>query len=582
MTIHEPYTRVQEIESMLQLAYELRVNNLEQSVALTSAAITLSKEQNQPALVAKGNNRLGLYCMILGKFEEAVLYSEKALAYYEKVQDLGGVANAKYNIAGVHYKTDHFHVGFQFLLDCIAIYQKLGDAHNESRSQKSIGTIYEWFGDVDSAVAAYSRAIELGKIVDDLNLQSNAYNPLSGIYLKQGKVDLALSVIEKSITIKKQTQDVRGLAFALYGRGKVFLHQKRMELALIDLTDSLRLHLEMGDKLGLTMVYNKLGLLHLEIGDYPQARVYLLKAWNTATTYNIGFIRYKSLYHLHLVARKEGKLEEALDLLDQFMKVKESTINGYTYNVIKSYKMLSRMKDLEKEAEVHRDRREIIERKNAELDSFFYRVSHDLRGPISSLLGLHNLVKLEIMDSTARQYFDMYQSQIMRINNIVMDLINLTRMNNAEENKVRINFHSLLDECITAYKYLENFPHIRFIREVDPEIEFNSEWAIVNTILQNLIENAIKYAQIGSEPFVKISITKCEKELHIQVADNGMGIDPVFQSQVFNMFFRANDRVQGTGLGLYILKRAVERLHGTVNFKSQLHVGTVFYVALPL
>jgi signal transduction histidine kinase len=61
-----------------------------------------------------------------------------------------------------------------------------------------------------------------------------------------------------------------------------------------------------------------------------------------------------------------------------------------------------------------------------------------------------------------------------------------------------------------------------------------------------------------------------------------MGIDPVFQSQVFNMFFRANDRVQGTGLGLYILKRAVERLSGSVNFKSQLHIGTVFYVALPL
>jgi signal transduction histidine kinase len=170
----------------------------------------------------------------------------------------------------------------------------------------------------------------------------------------------------------------------------------------------------------------------------------------------------------------------------------------------------------------------------------------------------------------------------MRINSIVLDLINLTRMNNAEENKVRINFHSLLDECINAHQYLDNFSQIRFVKEVDPRIEFSSEWAIVNTILQNLIENAIKYAQIGNDPFVKISITKSDKELHIQVADNGMGIDPVFQSQVFNMFFRANDRIQGTGLGLYILKRAVERLQGTVTFESQLFVGTVFNVVLPL
>jgi signal transduction histidine kinase len=520
--------------------------------------------------------------MIRGSYANALSCSEKALEYYEDVHDMQGIADAKYNIAGVHYKTDNFHLGFQYLLDCILLYQRIGDVANESRSHKSIGTIYEWFGDTDNAVASYMRAIETAKIANDLNLESNAYHPLSGIYLKQGKVELALDIIEQSIAIKRRTNDIRGLAFALYGRGKVFLHQRQMDQALVDLRESLRIQLEMGDKLGLTMVYNKLGLLYLESGDYSQARTYLLQAWNTASTYNIGFIRYKSLYHLHLVARKEGKLEEALDLLDQYMKVKEATINGYTYNVIKSYATLTRVKDLEKEAQAQRDRSEIIERKNAELDSFFYRVSHDLRGPISSLIGLHNLVKHEVTDPTARQYFDMYQSQIMRINSIVLDLINLTRMNNAEENKVRINFHSLLDECINAHQYLDNFSQIRFVKEVDPRIEFSSEWAIVNTILQNLIENAIKYAQIGNDPFVKISITKSDKELHIQVADNGMGIDPVFQSQVFNMFFRANDRIQGTGLGLYILKRAVERLQGTVTFESQLFVGTVFNVVLPL
>jgi signal transduction histidine kinase len=582
MTVQEPYTRAKEIESTLQIAYELRVSNLEQSIALTSSAIEVASEAKLEALVAKGNNRLGLYCMILGKFDEAAGYSEKALAYFEKVQDLAGIADAKYNIAGVHYKTDNFHLGFQYLLDCIAIYQELDDPYNESRALKSIGTIYEWFGDIDNAVAAYRRATEMAKLVNDLNLESNAYNPLSGIYLKQGKLDLALSTIEKSISIKEKTQDIRGLAFALYGRGKVFLKLNKIDQALRDFEECLRIQLLMGDKLGLTMVYNKLGVLFLESGDYDNARLNLQKAWHTADTYNIAFIRYKSLYHLHLVARREGKLEEALDFLDRYTKLKEETINGYTYNVIKSYKVLARVKDLEKEAEAQRDQTEIIERKNAELDSFFYRVSHDLRGPISSLLGLHNLVKHEITDTAARRYFDMYQSQILRINSIVLDLINLTRMNNAEDNKVKINFHALLNDCINAYQYLENFPRIQFIREVDAEIEFASEWAIINTILQNLIENAIKYAQVGNDPFVKISITKSENALHIQVADNGMGIDPAFQSQVFNMFFRANDRIQGTGLGLYILKRAVERLQGTVDFKSQLHVGTVFYVTLPV
>jgi signal transduction histidine kinase len=209
-------------------------------------------------------------------------------------------------------------------------------------------------------------------------------------------------------------------------------------------------------------------------------------------------------------------------------------------------------------------------------------VSHDLKGPISSLLGLHNLVKLEIKDENAQQYFEMYQSQIMRINNIVMDLINLTRMNHTTSNLVKIDFELLLQECISAYHYLHNYGSINFIREIDKGIEFYSEWAIINTILQNLIENSIKYSFPAKESFIRISITQKEEHVKIEVEDNGIGIDPDFQTKIFDMFFRANDRVDGTGLGLYILKRAVERLHGEVKFTSELHVGSTFTVTLPL
>jgi signal transduction histidine kinase len=268
--------------------------------------------------------------------------------------------------------------------------------------------------------------------------------------------------------------------------------------------------------------------------------------------------------------------------LNQYLILKESIINSHTYNVIKSYETISKVKSLEHEAEVQRSKTEIIEKKNAELDSFFYRVSHDLKGPISSLLGLHNLVKLEIKDRTAQQYFEMYQSQIMRINNIVMDLINITRMNHASTNLVRIDFDLLLDECINAYHYLHNYSSIKFIREIDKNIEFYSEWAIINTILQNLIENAIKYSNPDCEPFVRIVITQNDFKLKIEVQDNGVGIAPSYQEKIFDMFFRANDRIEGTGLGLYILKRAVERLNGEVQFSSKELVGSTFTVLLPV
>lgn len=567
---------------LLRKAYALRINDLEASIALAERAELIGNEIHDYNLLAHARNHLGLFYMVLGKFEESKKFAQQALIFFERNNNLKGIADAKYSLASIHYKTNHFHQGLEDLLDCLYIYQKLNDHYNEARTLKSLGTIYEYFGDQENAINAYLNSIQAGKLANDPNLESNAYNPLSGIYLKRGLHDQALTTIEKSILIKKQSNDVRGLAFALYGRGKVFIKVGKPDDALLDLNECLRLQTQMGDKLGIAMAFNKLGILFYDLRQYDQARHHLINAKKIAEQYNMQVIRYKSLYNLHLVAKAENKSDEALQHLSEYLTLKESIINNHTYNVIKSYKAITKVKALEHEAEVQRSKTEIIEKKNAELDSFFYRVSHDLKGPISSLLGLNNLVKIEIRDESARQYFEMYQSQIMRINNIVMDLINLTRMNHSTTSLVRIDFEILLQECINAYHYLQNYKSIKFIKTIGKGIEFYSEWAIINTILQNLIENAIKYSFPARESFVRISIEQEDERLKIEVEDNGIGIDPDFQAKIFDMFFRANDQVDGTGLGLYILKRAVERLQGEVQFKSEVYVGSTFTVILPL
>ena len=572
----------QEVESLLKEAYAARVSNLDTSIALAKKALALAQDLADLGLIADANNHLGLFHMITGKFEEAKNYSFAALEFFESKNDLKGIADAKYTIAGVYYKTDDYHLGLEYLLDCLNIYRQLNDPFNEARCLKSMGTIYEYFGDQENAIRAYLRSIEAGRLANDPNLESNAYNPLSGIYLKRGMNELALTTIEKSIFIKEETKDLRGLAFALYGRGKVYIKTGNYPQAKKDLEKSLSIQQEMGDKLGITMALNKLGVLYYELRNYAEARKYLLEALDIAERFNIRFIIYKSLYNLHLVARSEGNPDQALHHLERYIKIKESIINTHTHNVIKSYEAISRVKALEHDAEVQRSKTDIIEKKNAELDSFFYRVSHDLKGPISSLIGLHNLVKLDIKDEQAQVYFQMYQSQIMRINTIVMDLINLTRMNNPVMNLIRIDFELLLDECISAYQYLPQYKSIRFVKEIEKTIEFYSEWAIVNTIVQNLVENAIKYSHPDRESFVRVAISQNYGDIRIEVEDNGIGIPTDYQAKIFDMFFRANDRVDGTGLGLYILKRAVERLHGQVTFTSEPLVGSTFTVRLPV
>jgi hypothetical protein len=281
-----------------------------------------------------------------------------------------------------------------------------------------------------------------------------------------------------------------------------------------------------------------------------------------------------------LLEKENHNVAKAFNYLENYLELKERVISSEKLHVIKSYEEKLRIETLQMEAKVQREKREIIEIKNDELDSFFYRVSHDLKGPISSLQGLYGLVKLDVTDPVALPYFEMYRSQVNRIHNIVMGLINLTQMKHLEALKEKIEFYSLVNDCISSYSYQENFKNIKFIIEIQEGIEYFSEWAIINTILQNLIENAIKYSTT-SNPFVKVSIFQDEPNLKLMVEDNGHGIDDLHQAKIFDMFYRANLGAKGSGLGLYILKRAVERLSGKIELSSKLHQGSIFTVTLP-
>lgn len=231
--------------------------------------------------------------------------------------------------------------------------------------------------------------------------------------------------------------------------------------------------------------------------------------------------------------------------------------------------------------ETNKAQTRIIEDKNAELDAFFYNVSHDLKGPISTLLGLSFLAKTEISDPKALHFIDIQQQQVQRINNIITGLINLTRLNQAGLEKEKIDFGKMIDDCIVSFNALPNFDSLTFEKEIELDVEFACEWALLNTVLQNLIENAIKYAG-NQSPYVKIRVRDEAGWIHIEVEDNGLGISQEHQPKIFDMFYRATQNAPGTGLGLYILKKSVDRLNGVIELSSEPGVGSVFTIRLPI
>ncbi|WP_224998888.1 PAS domain-containing sensor histidine kinase [Cesiribacter sp. SM1] len=221
--------------------------------------------------------------------------------------------------------------------------------------------------------------------------------------------------------------------------------------------------------------------------------------------------------------------------------------------------------------------------KNNELDTFIYRASHDLRGPIATMMGLNQIVKYEVDDPAALKYFELFNSQIVRLHNITVSLIELTKIKDRKCQVSKVDFKALWRSIKTNIAMLPESTEVVLQESIEAIKDFKSDAQLLETVLYNLVENSIRYRRSEVESFAHLEILASREPgwVTIKVADNGIGIDSKLQHKIYNMFFRGTDRSKGPGLGLYILKNAVEKLGGRISLLSIPYKGTTFKIELP-
>jgi PAS domain S-box-containing protein len=217
---------------------------------------------------------------------------------------------------------------------------------------------------------------------------------------------------------------------------------------------------------------------------------------------------------------------------------------------------------------------------NHELDTFFYKASHDLKGPLASVMGIVNLALLENQDPHIEKYFGMIETSIHRLDRTLMDLVELARTRKGSSKLSEINLRELVDEILYSYRNLPNFERIKFEINIDPEADIVSDRVLMLSVFQNLIQNAINYCN-RKNPWIRIRIASSGNGIELEIADNGQGIPEKIRNKVFEMFYRGNPDSAGSGLGLFIVKNALEKLRGKISFVSKEGQGTTFTVYIP-
>lgn len=233
------------------------------------------------------------------------------------------------------------------------------------------------------------------------------------------------------------------------------------------------------------------------------------------------------------------------------------------------------------EIEIRKKIEEDLKFKNNELDTFIYKASHDLRGPIASLMGLYNAAIIDIKDRTSLEYLEYINKTAQRMDQVLKALINLSEIKDRPLNLELTYLKQLIKDAIDILEIKDGIKNATFKVEV-PEISFYTDAGLLMVIIKNLLENAMRHSRLTVNCVIKVKAEiMANKEIRLNISDNGLGMNPEIQDKVFNMFYKGNNLSSGSGLGLYMVKSAAYKLGGKVSLKSVVNKGTIFQISLP-
>lgn len=234
--------------------------------------------------------------------------------------------------------------------------------------------------------------------------------------------------------------------------------------------------------------------------------------------------------------------------------------------------------------EILRKQNEELVKINRELDSFVYSISHNLRSPLSSVLGLVNVAKLDQVKTseTTEHYFEMIESSVLKLDSTLKEILEYSQNTRTEVQVEEIDLEGMIGNCFELQKFQKGYDDILLQVSVLQESPFYSDAHRLTVILNNLVSNAIRFRDTSKER----SVVNIDAQINpafatIQVIDNGIGIAPEHLPHVYKMFFRATERSDGAGLGLYLVKEMILRLAGSIQITSVPFEETVVKFTVP-
>jgi signal transduction histidine kinase len=486
-------------------------------------------------------NVRGLIAMKEGKYDSSYYYHQQSLSSRTRANNKLGISSSLFNTGELFIEQKKFSEALPYYQKGIRIDKVIGDEYGLSLYYNRIGRIFTQLGAFDSAHFYLNKSLTLAIRSSSIDILRVNYADMADLFQKTGKPNESIGFYKKfnqltDSIFNKQTAQSLASYRALY---EVERNAQQIELL------------------------NKDNELHKASIQKQKTTLYGLLGGSIILLALVGFY--------FRFSRRLKKLNKSLFDKNKEIAEKNEEIQAQAEELTESNQKLE---------ERIEERTSELKQAFKELDTFFYRSSHDFRRPLTTFMGLAEVARVLVKDPNALELFEKVNENALTLDKMLRKLQSVSDVDTQSLIYKEVSVREILEIELANIKPELDKKQIRTTLFVNLTHPFYSYGALVRIIIQNLLENSIAFCNDHS-PAIHLKVFEKNNEVIFEIQDNGSGIEPEYVDRVFEMYFRANEHSKGNGLGLYIVKKTVQKLNGRVELESVLNQGTTVRVFLP-
>lgn len=598
-----------EVDILNQVSWEYRNQNADSSLHYGTLAYNLAKEITYTNGIIQALNYKGIAHRNKSEYSRAFEFFVEALRAAESANNLEQIGYSNINIGNIYIYQTNYLGAIEYFEKALESAQILDDKGMIAYCYLNLGRTYARMEEYIRAEDYFLRTRHIRQELEDLEGLITSAVDLAQLFMLEGDMDKALEYFFLSLEDINRVNNQGALVFSLNNISIIYRNKKEYKLAIEYAQKSLNVAYKLGLKNDVRKAYENLSKIHELQGDYKTALSYYRNhiisrdsIFNEQKTRTIESL--KSEYDAEKKAieiRFQNTIKESRQQLINtifiisFSLVVVIAIVSYRSSIVRkrlNEKIQKQKNQVERDKVLIEEQSQKLEELDFAKSRFFSNISHDLRSPLSIILGNYDQINRDTenyLTAASKKNLDVAQKNAQRLLFLTDEINELTKL---EEGKLILKptlvklypYMKLLVEMFSStaeYKGIELDASL----EIDAEQTLHLDPAQFEKIIYNLVSNALKHSKTGDKVTVGV-IYEQSRGITISIADTGEGIPEKSLPYIFDRYYQSPDNkfhvYEGLGIGLALAKELVELHNGKVTASSKVGEGTTFIINFPV